>query len=405
MRKSGTSALLAMPVIVGLMTGALAQSASPPLKIGVLTDMSGPFSDIVGAGSVEAARLALEDAGGTVGGRPVEILVGDHQNKPDIGSQIARRWYDLDGVDAIADVPVSSIALAVQSIARERNKVVLFSGPGTDRLSNEDCAPYSAQWSYDTNTLARGTASAVVAGGGKNWFFLTSDYAFGHSLEEAAARVVKSAGGQVAGAVRHPMNASDLSAFLVQAQSSKAQVIGLANVGPDLRNAVKGAGEFGLLAGGQKAAALLMFDSDVVSMGLETAKGLNLTTAFYWDLNDDTRAFSKRFFERRNAMPNMIHAGVYSAVRHYLKAIEATGSTAPDQVFAWMRANPVKDAFTQNGRLREDGAMVHDMFLMEVKSPAESKSKWDILKLVRKVDGNEAYPTLAESRCKTAAKP
>jgi branched-chain amino acid transport system substrate-binding protein len=380
-----------------------AQSDASPVKIGVLTDMSGPYADITGAGSVEAARLAVEDIGGTVAGRPVQVLVGDHLDKPDVGANIARKWYDIDKVDVIVDMPVSSVALAVQNIARERNKAVLFSGAGTDRLTNEDCARYSAQWAYDTTTLARGTAQAVVAAGGKSWFFLTADYAFGHSLEDAAAKVVKASGGEVVGDVRHPMNAPDLSSFLLQAQASKAQVVGLADVGPDLRGAVKGAKEFGLLAGGQRLAALLMFDSDVISLGLEATQGLNLTTAYYWDLNDDTRAFAKRFMAERHAMPNMIQAGVYSAVLHYLKAIQATHSTAPDQVFAWMRANPVHDAFTANGHLRNDGAMVHDMFLMQVKTPAESHDKADILKLVRRVDGSDAYAPLSESRCKNVS--
>ena len=393
--------LLLASVLLALSASAgQAQSDATPVKIGVLTDMSGPYADITGAGSVEAARLAVEDAGGTVAGHPVQVLIGDHLDKPDVGAEIARKWYDVDKVDVIVDVPISSIALAVQNIARERNKAVLFSGAGTSQLTNEACAPYSAQWTYDTTTLARGTAQAVVASGGKSWFFLTADYAFGHSLEAAAAKVVKASGGTVVGAVRHPMNAPDLSSFLLQAQSSKAQVIGLANVGPDLRDAVKGAKEFGLLAGGQRLAALLMFDSDVISLGLDATQGLNMTTAFYWDLNDDTRAFAKRFAAQRHAMPNMIQAGVYSAVLHYLKAIQATHSTAPDQVFAWMRANPVHDAFTTNGHLRKDGAMVHDMFLMQVKSPAESHSKADILKLVRRVAGDDAYAPLSESRCK-----
>ncbi|TWT14043.1 ABC transporter substrate-binding protein [Reyranella sp. CPCC 100927] len=375
-----------------------------PLKIGVLTDISGPFSTIVGENSVEAARMAAEDAGGTVAGRKIEIVAADHQNKADIGANIARRWFDTENVEVIVDVPVSSVALAVQAVAREKKKVVLFSSGLTDRLSNEDCAPYSVQWMLDTNVLARGTVKSILEEGGNSWFFLTADYAFGHSMEKISRDMITASGGTFLGSVKNPLNTPDMSSFLLQAQASKAKIIGVANVGQDFRNIVTGAADFGLLSGGQRLASMIVYDSDIISLGLDKARGLYLTTAFYWDLDDGTRAFAERFFKRRGAMPNMIQASIYSSVAHYLAAAKATGSVEPDKVLPQMRAMPVNDFFARNGKLRPDGLMQHDTFLMEVKAPSESKSKWDILKLVRRIPADVGYAPLAESKCPGLAK-
>lgn len=382
-----------------LPTWAAAQQQTGPLRIGVLTDINGPFVDIVGENAVEAARMAAEDFGGTVLGRKIEVLGGDHQNKPDIGSSIARRWYDTEQVEVILDVPVSSVALAVQSIARDKKKIILFSAGLSDRLSNEDCSPYSAQWMLDTNVLARGTVKSILEGGGDSWFFLTADYAFGHSMEAISKKLITEGGGRFVGSVRNPLGSTDMSSFLLQAQASKAKVIGIANVGQDFTNTVIGASQFGITAGGQKLASLIVYDSDIRALGLDVAQGLLLTTAFYWDLDDRTREFAKRFYERRKTMPNMIHASIYSSATHYLKAVQATGGVDPDKVMAWMRANPVDDAFARGAKIRPDGLLQHDMFLMEVKKPSESTSKWDILKLVRRIHADQAYAPLSESRC------
>lgn len=387
------AAALLLPTMAG------AQQQTGPLRIGVLTDINGPFVDIVGENAVEAARMAAEDFGGKVLGRKIEVLGGDHQNKPDIGASIARRWYDTEQVEAILDVPVSSVALAVQSIAREKKKIVLFSAGLSDRLSNEDCSPYSAQWMLDTNVLARGTVKSILEGGGDSWFFVTADYAFGHSMEAISKKLITEGGGRFIGSVRNPLGSTDMSSFLLQAQASKAKVIGIANVGQDFTNAVIGASQFGITAGGQKLASLIVYDSDIRSLGLDVAQGLLLTTAYYWDLDDRTRAFAKRFFVRRKTMPNMIHASIYSSATHYFKAVQATGGVDPDKVMAWMRANPVDDAFARNASIRADGLLQHDMFLMEVKKPSESTSKWDILKLVRRIPADQAYAPIAESRC------
>jgi len=375
-----------------------AQNDGSSVKIGVLTDMSGPFSEMVGPSSLEAAKMAAEDFG-LIDGRKVEVISGDHQNKPDIGAGIVRRWFDLEGVDAVADVPVSSVALAVQFLARDKKKVVLFSAAISDRLNNEDCAPYSVQWMLDVNVLARSTVKSIVAEGGTSWYFVVADYAFGHSMEKASQDMIEKNGGKFLGSVRHPSNASDMASFMLKAQESKAKIIGLANVGPDLRNSVASAVQFGLTGGGQKLASLILYDNDVISMGLPTAAGLLMTTAYYWDLDDQTRAFGKRFFERRGVMPNMIHASIYSSITHYLKAIKATGSKDPEKVMTWMKSNAVNDFFARNATLRPDGLLQHDIYLMQVKKPEESTGKFDVLKVVRKLPGNEAYAPLSDSKC------
>lgn len=370
------------------------------VKIGVLADMAGPFAAVAGPGSVQAASMAAQDLKEELRDFKVEILSGDHQNKPDIGANIVRRWFDTESVDAIADIPVSSVALAVQSLARDHKKIVLFSSAGSPRLSNEECSPYSVQWTFDTNAVGRAAAKAMIDEGGSNWFFLTADYVFGHDLQASAQRVVEQSRGKVLGAVRHPINSSDFASFILQAQASGAKVVGVASTGPDAQKVVTGMAEFGLLASGQKAASLLMYDSDVRAVGLKVAQGLYLASAFYWDLNDGTRAFAKRYFERMKAMPNMLQAGVYSSVRHYLLGVAATGSKDSAKVMEWMRVHPVNDFFATNGHVREDGLMVHDMYLMQVKSPEESKGDWDILKLVRRIPGDSAFTPLAESKCK-----
>jgi len=375
-----------------------AQSADGAIRIGILNDQSGPYADFGGKTSVEAARMAVEDVGGKVLGRPIEIIVGDHQNKPDVASGIVRRWFDVDGVGAVADLTNSGVALAVQQIAREQGKITLFTGPATTRLTNEDCSPTGFHWAFDTYSQAVGTARAVVAEGGKSWFLLVADYAFGHQLANDLNKVVKASGGTVVGEVRHPLNTSDFSSFLLQAQSSKAQIVGLANAGADTINSVKQAAEYQIAERGQRLAALVVVISDVHALGLATAHGLVFTTAFYWDLNDATRAWSKRFFDRTGRMPGMVQAGTYSSVLHYLKAVAAAGAADGKTVAAKMREMPVDDFFAE-GRIREDGRMVHDMYLVEVKAPNESKAPWDYYKVLRRIPAEEAAQPLSESKC------
>lgn len=391
-----------LPLAALLAAPAAAQT--PPLRIGVLTDISGPFMDHVGENAVDAARMAAEDFGGMAAGRKVEIVSADSQNKPDIASGIARRWLDQEGVEVLVDVPVSSVALAVQAIARERKKVVLFSSALTDRLSNEECSPWSIQWMIDTNVLASGTVKSILQGGGDSWFFISADYAFGHSMERVAREAIEQAGGKFLGSVRNPTGTADMSSFLLQAQASKAKVIGIANFGPDFSNIVIGASQFGIVQAGQKLASLIVYDSDIRGLGLKTAQGLLLTTSFYWDLDEKTRDFSERFLKRRGVTPNMIHASIYSSVSHYLKAVQATGGSDSDRVIEWIRANPPNDFFARNATLRPDGLLQHDTYLMEAKSPAESTSKWDILKLVRTIPGEAAYAPLSASRCPAVKK-
>lgn len=383
-----------------LATPAVAQSTSAPLRIGVLNDQSGIYADLSGQGSVIAARMAVEDFGGKVLERPIEIIFADHQNKPDVGSALASRWYDTENVAAIVDVPVSSVALAVQEVARERKKIVLFSAAGSSDLTGKACSPMGTQWSFDSIALAKGTASAVTKSGGNTWFFLTANYAFGTAMEADARRFIAEAGGQVLGSVRHPQGTTDFSSFLLQAQSSKAKVIGLANAGNDTINALKGASEFGIVAGGQKLAAMLTFLSDVHSLGLKTAQGLQLTESFYWDLNDSTRAWSKRFGERMSGrMPTMVHAGVYSAVTHYLKAIKAAGTDNSEKVAEQMRLLKVSDAILPDATVRQDGRVLRPFYLFEVKKPEESKGPYDYYKLVREIPANEAVRPLNEGNC------
>ena len=379
-------------------TSVLAQT-KPPLKLGGILDMSGLYADITGPGSETAARMAVEDFGGEVLGRKVEIVAADHLNKADVAANLARDMLDNQGVEMLFDVAASATALAAGEIAKARNKIVIFNGPATIALTNEACGPYTVHYTYDTFGQANVTGLAAVKSGLDSWFFLTADYAFGQALEKDTTNVVLKNGGKVLGSVRHPLNTSDFSSFLLQAQASKAKVIGLANAGGDTINAIKQASEFGIVKGGQKLSPLLAFITDIDSVGLDTAQGLLLAEAFYWDLNDETRAFSKRFMEGVKRMPTSVQAGTYSSVTHYLKAVKAAGTTDAAAVIKVMKETPINDMFARNGRIREDGRMVHDMYLFEVKKPSESKGRWDDYKLLATVPGNEAFQSLEASRC------
>jgi len=368
------------------------------VKIAVMNDMSGLYADIGGPGSVEAARMAVQDFGGKVLGKPVEIVFADHQNKPDVGANKAREWYDTQGVDMILDVPTSSVAIAVGKVAAEKKRILIATGAATTRLTNEDCNAYTVHYAYDTYALANGTGKAIVQTGGKTWFFITADYAFGHSLESDTANVVKANGGEVKGVVRHPLNASDFSSFLLQAQASKAQIVGLANAGGDTINSVKAANEFGLTKN-QSLAGLLLFITDIHSLGLKTAQGMMLTAAWYWDMNDETRKFGRRFFEKIKRMPTFDQAAVYSAVTTYLKAIQAAGTDDADKVMVELKKAKINDMFAKNGYIRQDGRMVHDMYLMQVKKPEESKYPWDYYNIKKTIPAEEAFQPLSKSTC------
>ncbi len=385
-------------VVMVAATAAQAQT-KPPLRLGALLDMSGLYADITGIGSETAAKMAIEDFGGVVLDRKIEFIALDHLNKADLAGTQARDLFDNQGVEAIMDVAASATALAANEVAKARNKIIMFSGPGSIRLTNEACGPYSVHYAYDTFAQANTTGLAAVRQGLDTWFFLTADYAFGQDLEKDTSAVVTRAGGKVLGSVRHPLNTSDFSSFLLQAQASKAKVIGLANAGGDTINAIKQASEFGLRKGGQKLSTLLAFITDIDSIGLDTAQGLLLAEAFYWDLNDDTRAFTKRFEARMKRPPTSAQAGIYSSTLHYLKAVKAANTTDAAAVMKVMKETPVNDMFASNGRIREDGRMVHDMYLFEVKTPSESKSRWDNYKLLATVPGDQAFQPLSASRC------
>ena len=397
MKRLMAGALASMMALSGAsLAGA---QTKPPLKLGLILDMSGPYADITGPGSVVAGKMAAEDFGGEVLGRKIEILSADHFNKADVAGTTAREWFDNQGVEAIMDVAASATALAANEIAKARNKILLLSGPGAVRITNEACGPYTVHWAYDTYSLAKGTATAMTRNGGDSWFFITADYAFGHDLEKDAAHFVVENGGKVLGDARHPLNSSDFSSYLLQAQTSGAKVIGLANAGADTITAVKQASEFGLTKSGQKLAMLLGYISDIESLGLPIAKGLVLTEPFYWDRTPESREWSKRFFAKFNKMPTAAQAGVYSSTMHYLKAVKAAGSTDSAAVMKIMKATPIHDFFAENGVIREDGRMTHDMYLFQVKTPEESKGKWDDYKLVATIPGKDAFLPLSESKC------
>jgi branched-chain amino acid transport system substrate-binding protein len=378
---------------------ALAQVSDDVVRIGVLTDLSSWARDNTGPGSVEAAKMAIEEFGSTVLGKPIELISADHQMKVDVGVQIARDWFDNRKVDAIVDVPNSAIAIALHNMARERNKMLLLSGAGASSLTDETCSPNTVQFTYDTYALSKVTASAMVAEGGKSWFFVTADYTFGQQLEQDATRFIKEAGGSVLGDVRHPTNTSDFSSFALQAQNSKADVVAFANAGQDTQNAIKQSNEFGLAKAGQKLVGLLLFDADIHAIGLREAQGTYMTTASYWNMDDQTRSWSKKFFARTGVMPSMIHTGVYGSVLHYLKAIKAAGTNDPAKVVAAMRELPIEDAFVRKGKLREDGRVIRDMYLARVKKPDQSKEPWDTLEIVRTVKGEDAFRPVSESKC------
>jgi branched-chain amino acid transport system substrate-binding protein len=382
-----------------LPVAAQAQLSGDTVKIGVLTDLAGVTADITGKGSVLAAEMAVREIGGTILGKPVQVISADHQHKVDVGLTIARQWIDVESVDAIVDVPNSGVALAVQGLARDKKRIVLYSGAGTTALTNEQCSPYGFHWTYDTYAVSHGTASAVVKAGGNSWFILASDYAFGHQLQADATSVIEAAGGKVTGAVRHPLNTSDFSSFLLRAQSSGAKVVGLANAGNDTINAMKQAGEFGLTQAGQSLAALIFFLQDVHGLSLNAAQGTYLTTASYWDMNEATRAWSKEFMAKTGMMPSMIHAGVYGATRHYLKAVAKTGTDDADKVAAAMREIPIDDIFSENAKIREDGRVTRTMYLARVKKSADSKYPWDYFEIVRPIPPEETVWPLSESKC------
>ena len=387
--------------VAALMVGAAAQAEDTVIKIGVLGDMSSLYADIDGPGSITAAKLAVEDFNPAAHGMKVEIVSADHQNKPDIGANLARQWYDVDHVDAIADVPTSSVALAVSQVARDKNKVLLLSGPASSDLTGPKCSPNSVQWTFDTWMLAHGTGGALVKTGGDTWFFLTSDYAFGHALERDTAAVVEASGGKVLGHVLHPINTGDFSSFLLQAQASKAKIVALANAGGDTINSIKQAVEFGLTSGGQQLAGLLLFITDVNALGLKIAQGVVLTETWYWDMNDANRAFTKRWqAERPGKLPTMVHAGTYSAVLHYLKAVDALKSHDDGRaVIAKMKEMPTDDPLFGKGSIRVDGRKLHDAFLFEVKKPEESKYPGDFYKLRATIPANEAFRPLKDGGC------
>jgi branched-chain amino acid transport system substrate-binding protein len=391
------SGLLAAVAACGLLFAGSASAQG--VKIGILNDQSGVYADYGGKYSLEAAKMAIEDFGGNVLGHPIEIISADHQNKPDLASSIARRWYDTENVDMITELTTSSVALAVQELSKEKKKIDIVVGAATSRISGDACTPYSFHWAFDTHALAVGTGGALVQAGGDTWFFLTADYAFGYALEKDTSEIVQAKGGKVLGSVRIPLNSSDFSSFLLQAQSSKAKVVGLANAGLDTTNSIKQAAEFGIVKSGQKLAGLLMTLAEVHGLGLEAAQGLVLTEGFYWDRDDRSRAFGERFFKRTGRMPSMIHAGTYSATLSYLKAVKAAGTKDSDAVAKKLKELPVDDDFAQGGKVLENGRMVHDLYLFEVKKPSESKKPWDYYKQLAVVPGDKAFPSAKDSGC------
>jgi branched-chain amino acid transport system substrate-binding protein len=378
---------------------ASAPASAQGVKIGVLNDQSGTYADYGGKGSVEAAKMAIEDFGGSVLGQKIELVAADHQNKPDLAGNIARRWYDAEGVDMITDLTTSSVALAVQGIAAEMKKIDIVVGAVTPAITGAACTPYGFMWARDTRAIAVSTGGALVKTGGDTWYFITVDYAFGHAMEKDASSVIEAGGGKVLGHVLHPLNAPDFSSFLLQAQSSKAKIIGFANGGTDAVNSIKQAGEFGVVAGGQRLAAFALTAAEVHGLGLQAAQGLVLAESYYWDLNDRTREFGERFFKRTGRMPNTIQAGTYSATLQYLKAVKAAGTKDSDAVVKKLKELPVDDAFTSNGHVQANGRMVSDLYLFQVKKPSESKRDWDYYNLLATVPGDAAYPTAANSGC------
>lgn len=398
MKRNAIAIATATLCALGFSAAAHAQVSGDTIKIGFISDMSGVYSDVDGLGGAEAIKMAIADAGVVLAGKKVEFISADHQNKADIAASKAREWFDQQGVDMLIGGTNSGASLAMAKVAAEKKKIFIAIGAGSSRLTNEECTPYTVHYAYDTVALARGTGGTIVKQGGKNWYFMTADYAFGHSLEKDTAEVVKAAGGKVLGSVKHPLGASDFSSFLLQAQSSKPQILGLANAGGDAINSIKAANEFGLTKS-MKLAGLLIFINDIHSLGLNLTQGMYLTDGWYWDLNADTRAWSKRYFAKMKKEPSMLQAADYSAAATYLKAVKTLGTDDTEKVMAYLKKTKINDMFTQNGEVRPDGRMVHDMYLMEVKKPSESKYPWDYYKVVATVPGAQAYVTKAESKC------
>lgn len=397
---------LTASVLSALAISASAQAADisdNEIRIGYIADMSGTYSPLAGPNGLTAAKMAIADFGGKVKGKKITIVAADDQNKPDIGANKVREWIDTDNIDLVAGMVSSAVTIAVNKVVESKDKLSIVSGSASSSITNQYCTPNSVHYVYDTYALAHGTGEAVVKEGGDSWFFLTADYAFGHAMEGDVAAVVKGSGGKVVGGVRHPLATSDFSSFILQAQSSGAKIVGLANAGADTINALKTAKEFGVVASGQKLAGLLVFLHDVKSLGLETTQGLQLTTGFYWDRTPETRAWSKRFYEETGTMPTMVHAGIYSSTMHYLKAVEKTGTDDAQTVLAEMKATPVNDFFASNGRIRDDGRMIHDMYLAEVKKPSESNGEWDLFKILRTIPADQAFRPLSESKCRLVA--
>ncbi|CUJ21704.1 ABC transporter substrate-binding protein [Achromobacter xylosoxidans] len=403
--------MLSMPrrfsraVLAGAIAGALlhagaaqAQVSDDVIRIGFITDMSGVYSGPDGPGGAEAIKMAIEEMGGEINGKKIELLTADHQNKADIASAKAREWFDQRGLDMLIGGTNSSTALAMSKVAADKKKPIIVVGAGAPALTNEQCTPYTLNYAYDTVAQARGTGAAVVKAGGKSWYILTADYAFGHALQADTTKVVEAGGGKVVGSVKHPLSTSDFSSFLLQAQASKAEILALANAGADATNAIKAANEFGLTKT-MRLAGMIMFINDIHAMGLETAKGMYLTDSWYWNASDETRAWAQKFYERRNAMPSSLQAADYSAAIQYLRAVKATGTDDADKVLAYLRENKLNDVYIKNGVVRPDGRVVHDMYLLQVKTPEESKAPWDYFKVVQTIDGNEAFTTKAETRC------
>lgn len=377
---------------------AQAQISDDVVKIGVIVDMSGVYSALGGVGVVRAVELAVKDFGGKVQGKPIQVVSADYQNKVDIAASKARQWFDVDKVDLIIESTDSGAAIAMQKLAAEKKKPIIFAGSASTALTNKECTPYGIHWVYDTYSLANGTGRAVMNEGGNSWFFITADYAFGKAMESDTTAVVQEMGGKVLGSVRHPLNASDFASYLLQAQSSKAKVVGLADAGKDTQNAIRQAAEFGLTKS-QKLATLLVFDTDIKGLGLQAAQGILFTTGFYWDANPETREFAKRYFEVHKGMPTMVQAGAYSAAMHYLKAVDSRKTDGGDLVVKQMRETPINDFFAKSGKIRADGRMVHDMYLAEVKTPSESKGEWDLVKIKQTIPGDEAFQPLSASTC------
>jgi len=398
MKRNAIAIATATLCALGFSAAAHAQVSGDTIKIGFISDMSGVYSDVDGLGGAEAIKMAIADAGVVLAGKKVEFISADHQNKADIAASKAREWFDQQGVDMLIGGTNSGASLAMAKVAAEKKKIFIAIGAGSSRLTNEECTPYTVHYAYDTVALARGTGGTIVKQGGKNWYFMTADYAFGHSLEKDTAEVVKAAGGKVLGSVKHPLGASDFSSFLLQAQAAKPQILGLANAGGDAINSIKAANEFGLTKS-MKLAGLLIFINDIHSLGLNLTQGMYLTDGWYWDLNPETRAWSKRYFAKMKKEPSMLQAADYSAAANYLKAVKAVGTDDTDKVMAYLKNTKINDMFTQNGEVRPDGRMVHDMYLMEVKKPSESKYPWDYYKVVATVPGAQAYVTKAESKC------